>query len=324
MLRRLRADRVIGFAALAIGIGLLPLIIPRYSTFELTYVGAYAIAILGLIILTGLNGQISLGHGAFLAVGGYTVAILAQRLEISYWIAIPAAAILCAVLGLAIGMVALRLEGVYLALATFSLAIAVPSILKRFGTLTGGVQGIVLQPIATPKALQSALVPEQWLYYLTWALAGALFLGTWLLLKGRIGRSLRALRDNEIAAVAFGVNPYFYKALAFGWSASYAGIAGGIMAIATAYVSPDSYGAALSITLLVGAVLGGLDTMWGAIAGGIVVEFLPLWVQKVNAAAPSVVYGIALIVIMIVLPGGIAGAMLRPARWLCRAATAKP
>jgi len=263
------------------------------------------------VILIGNCGQISLGHGAFLALGGYTVAILAQRFGMPDWASIPIAAVISGAFGIVLGLVALRLEGVYMALATFALAVAVPSILKRFKEITGGVGGITLNPISVPGPLHGLFTPERWTYYWTWGLLAALFLATWYLLGGRVGRSLRALRDNENAAVAFGVNPQIYKSLAFAWSAAYAGIAGGILAIATAYVSPDSYGFALSLTLIIGAVLGGLDLLWGALLGGFLVEFLPLWTLKINSAAPSVVYGVALILVMILLPGGIAGAIRR-------------
>jgi len=290
---------------------ILPWLVPSYTAFELTYAAAYAIAIMGLIILTGMCGQISLGHGAFLAIGGYAVAILGQRFGAPVWVSLAAAALACALVGVALGLVALRLEGVYMALATFALAVTVPSILKRFKDFTGGVGGITLNTVGVPAPLHALLTPERWTYYWTWALLAVLFGVSWFILQGRIGRSLRALRDNETAAVAFGVNPQIYKTLAFAWSAGYAGIAGGILALATAYVSPDIYGFALSLTLVIGAVLGGLDLLWGALIGGVLVEFLPLWTQKINNAAPSVVYGVALIVVMIVLPGGIAGAIRR-------------
>jgi branched-chain amino acid transport system permease protein len=308
-----RIDRATVWAVglIVVVIAIVPWLVPSYSAFELTYAGAYAIAILGLVILIGLCGQISLGHGAFLALGGYTVAILSHRFETPDWLSIPLAALLCAVVGISLGLVALRLEGVYMALTTFALAVAVPSILKRFKDLTGGVGGITLKPVSVPASLHAFLTPERWTYLWTWALLGALFALSWFVLQGRVGRSLRALRDSETAAVAFGVNPQVYKTLAFAWSAAYAGIAGGILAIATAYVSPDSYGFTLSLTLVIGAVLGGLDLLWGALLGGFLIEFLPLWAQKINAAAPSLVYGIALIVVMIVLPGGIAGAIGR-------------
>ena len=191
-----------------------------------------------------------------------------------------------------IGLVALRLAGVYLALATFSLAVATPSFLKHYKSITGGFGGMSLPPVQAPAGVP--LDGQHWLYYVTWAVAGVLFLLSALLVRGQFGRALRALRDNPIAAVSFGVNPYFYKTVAFGWSAVLAGIAGGFYAIPTAYVSPDTFTSALSITLLIGAVLGGISTFWGALVGGIVVEFLPLVAQQVNAAAPSVVYGVAL------------------------------
>jgi branched-chain amino acid transport system permease protein len=303
----LRPGRLVAFVVAAVIIAVVPSFAPAFVSFQLSFVAAYAIAILGLIVLTGKNGQISLGHGAFLAVGGYTVAILAAKGGVPYWLAVIAAGVISGIVGILIGIVALRLEGVYLALATFALAVSVPSVLKRFGGLTGGSSGIVLSPIVPPLHVD----PEKFYYYVTWLVAGAIFVFTAVLLEGRLGRALRAIRDNEVAAVSFGVNPYYYKTLAFAWSAVYAGIAGGLIAIATGFASPDTYGFTLSVTILVGAVLGGLETLWGGIAGGVVIVFLPLWAQKINAAAPSVVYGVALIAVMLVMPGGIAGSLIR-------------
>jgi len=303
--------RVILTAAFAVLVVVLPWLIPAFLTFEFTYVGAYAIAILGLVILIGNSGQISLGHGAFVAVGGYTVAVLLQSLGLPYGFSIPIAALVCGLLGIVLGAIALRLESVYLALATFALAASVSPLLKRFKHLTGGVQGISLPSAHTPQAFQHVFPNETWFYYLTWGIAAILFAIAYAGLHGSVGRSLRAVRDSEIAATAFGVNPVFYKALAFGWSAAYAGVAGALLAVVTAYVSPDIYGIALSLTLLAGAVMGGLDLMWGAVIGGIAIEFLPLWAQRVNPALSSVVYGVAEIAIMMFMPIGIAGALLR-------------
>jgi branched-chain amino acid transport system substrate-binding protein len=295
-------------AALVVLLAVLPWFVPAYLAFQLTFVAAYAIAILGLIILTGYNGQISLGHGAFMAVGGYAVASMLHLGGIPYWVSVPSAAIACSVFGVAIGFVALRLAGVYLALATLALAVSVPPMLKRFKALTGGVQGISLPSPHAPAAL-GWMSGEAFYYYVTWALAAVLFGVAWFVLRGRVGRCLRAIRDSEIAAVAFGVNPVFYKTLAFGWSAAYAGVAGALLAVVTAYVSPDVYGFSLSLTLVIGLVLGGLGSMWGALIGGVIIEFLPLWAQKINPAASSIVYGVALIVVMVFMPGGIAGAL---------------
>src|ERR1700686_2225913 len=242
-------------------IAILPWVVPSFLVFDLIYVAAYAIAILGLIILTGMNGQISLGHGAFMALGGYVVAVLAQKAGIPYWVGVPLAAIASGVAGLFIGLVALRLAGVYLALATFSLGVATPSFLKHYKSITGGFDGMSLEAVKAPAGVP--LDGQPWLYYFAWAVTGVVFLLSALLVRGQFGRALRALRDNPIAAVSFGVNPYVYKTLTFGWSALLAGIAGAFYAIPTAYVSPDSFSFALSLTLLIGAVLGGIMTFWG-------------------------------------------------------------
>jgi branched-chain amino acid transport system permease protein len=304
----LRPKQLFLIGLLAVVVAALPLFIPSFVSFELTFVGAYAIAILGLVILTGMNGQISLGHGAFLAVGGYTVAILAASTGIPYIVSILIAGVICGIVGIGIGLVALRLEGVYLALATFALAVTTPSLLKHYKAFTGGTQGIVLTPIGAP-AFLSGVTPEHWLYYLTWIIVAVVFFATAFLLRGRTGRSLRALRDNEIAAISFGVDSHYYKTLAFAWSAAYAGIAGALLAFATAYVSPDVYTFALSLSLLTGAVIGGIATPWGALLGGVVVVFLPLWAEKISPAAPAIANGVILILVMIFMPFGVVGAL---------------
>ena len=286
------------FAAVAI-FAVLPWVIPSFLTFQFAFAGAYLIAILGLTVLTGTNGQISLGHGAFMATGGYTLAILAQALGWAPELTLPVAAAVAFVIGGIVGVVALRLSGAYLALATFALAVAVPPLIKRFASVTGGAQGVTLVFSRDSRVL----------YAEAWGIAAILLLLTWLMLGGRIGRCLRALRDNEIAAVSFGIDPVRYKTFAFALSAAYAGIAGALVATATAYVSPDTFGLQLSLTLVIGVVIGGLDSLWGAVIGGLVVEFLPILAQSINTAASSLVYGIALILVMILMPGGIAGAL---------------
>jgi len=297
-------------------IAILPAVVPSFVVFDFIYVAVYAIAILGLIILTGMNGQISLGHGAFMALGGYVAAILAHRLGWPYWVGVPLAAIASGAFGILIGAIALRLAGVYLALATFSLGVATPSFLKHYKSITGGFDGFSLDPVTAPAAIP--IGGQLWLYYVAWTIVGAAFLASAFLVRGRFGRALRALRDNPIAAISFGVNPTYYKTLAFGWSAVLAGIAGAFFAMTTAYVSPDTFTFALSITLLIGAVLGGMLTFWGALVGAIVIEFLPLVAQQINEAAPSVVYGVTLILMMFFVPDGIVGGVQRLTRRLVR------
>ncbi|HZO93604.1 MAG TPA: branched-chain amino acid ABC transporter permease [Candidatus Baltobacteraceae bacterium] len=300
---------MLGPALAVVAIAVLPWIVPSFVVFDLIYVAAYAIGILGLVILTGMNGQISLGHGAFMALGGYTVAILAHAMGWPYWVGVPLAALTSGLLGIIVGLVALRLAGIYLALATYSLAIATPSFLKHYKSVTGGFGGISLDQLTPPSWIP--LGPQHFAYYVAWALAGIAFLASAFVVRGRFGRALRALRDQPIAAISFGINPYVYKTLAFAWSALLAGVAGALFAVATAYVSPDTFSLALSITLLVGAVLGGIATFWGALVGAVIVEFLPLVAQQINNGAPGVVYGVALIVVMLFVPDGIAGGLRR-------------
>ena len=283
----------------------LPFMMSGFRLFQFTQVFIYAIALLGLNILTGYNGQISLGHGAFWAIGAYTTAIMIDRWNIGYGWTIPTAGVLCLVVGFLFGLPALRLEGLYLALATFALALAAPQILKYFEHWTGGSQGIVLSKPKAPLGLP--LTEDQWLYFLALAVTIVLFVLARNLLGGRTGRAIVAIRDNHIAAEAMGVNNALYKSVVFGVSACYTGIAGALSAITIAFVAPDSFDLFLSFTLLTGIVIGGLATISGAIFGAFFVQFVPNWSQDISKAAPWAIFGIFLIVFMYVMPHGIAG-----------------
>jgi branched-chain amino acid transport system permease protein len=302
-----RAARIVGLLAL-IGVACaLPFILTNFRLFQFTQVYIYAIAILGLNMLTGYNGQFSLGHGAFYAIGAYISAIMMDQWGVHYGWTIPVAGVLCLVVGFLFGLPALRLEGLYLALATFSLALAVPQILKYFEHWTGGSQGLVLSKPNAPFGLK--LNSDQWLYYLT---LGVLILLFWLganLLRGRVGRAIVAIRDHHIAAEAMGVNSALYKSLIFGVSAAYTGVAGALSASVIAYVAPDSFNVFLSITLLIGAVIGGMASISGAVFGALFIQFVPNWAQDISKAAPWAIFGVFLIVFMYVMPFGIAGAL---------------
>jgi branched-chain amino acid transport system permease protein len=291
-------------AALLVAL-LLPFFVSGFRLFQFTQVFIYAIALLGLNILTGFNGQISLGHGAFYALGAYTTAIMIDRWSVPYAWTIPVAAAICLVAGFLFGLPALRLEGLYLALATFALALAVPQILKYFEHWTGGSQGIVLDKPDPPGWLP--LTADQWLYLLTLAVLLVLFALAWNLLRGRTGRAIVAIRDHPIAAEAMGINSALYKSLVFGVSAAYTGVAGALSAITIAFVAPDAFNVFLSITFLVGVVVGGLASISGAIWGALFIQFVPNWAQDVSKAAPWAINGIFLIVFMYVMPRGIAG-----------------
>jgi branched-chain amino acid transport system permease protein len=310
----------LGIAALALlGALVLPFTLSNFRLFQFTQVFIYAIALLGLNMLTGFNGQISLGHGAFYAVGAYTTAIMIDQWNVAYGWTIPTAGVLCLVAGFLFGIPALRLEGLYLALATFALALAVPQILKYFEHWTGGSQGIVLSKPNAPWGLR--LTPDQWLYLVTLGVLVLLFALAANLLRGRTGRAIVAIRDNPIAAQAMGVNTALYKALTFGLSAAYTGVAGALSALAIAFVAPDAFNVFLSITFLVGIVIGGLASISGAIFGALFIQFVPNWAQDISKAAPWAIYGVFLIVFMYAMPRGIAGSLrLAVGRWARRRA----
>jgi branched-chain amino acid transport system permease protein len=256
----------------------LPFVLSGFRVFQCTQVCIYAIALLGLNILTGYNGQFSLGHGAFYAIGAYTTAIMIDRWNIGYGWTIPIAGVLCLVVGFLFGWPALRLEGLYLALATFSLALALPQILKYFEHWTGGSQGIVLSKPKAPWGLP--LSEDQWLYFLSLIILVILFVLAANLLRGRTGRAIMAIRDNHLAAETMGINSALYKSVVFGVSAAYTGI-----------------------------VIGGLATIPGAIFGAIFILFVPNWALDISKAAPWAIFGIFLIVFMYVMPRGIAGSL---------------
>jgi branched-chain amino acid transport system permease protein len=301
----LRRPRLVGLLALLLVACALPFLLSNFRLFQFSQVYIYAIAILGLNMLTGYNGQFSLGHGAFYAVGAYVSAIMMDRWNISYGWTIPVAGVLCLIIGFLFGLPALRLEGLYLALATFSLALAVPQILKYFEHWTGGSQGIVLSKPNAPFGLR--LNPDQWLYFVT---LGVLVILFWLganLLRGRVGRAIVAIRDNHIAAEAMGINTALYKSLVFGVSAAYTGVAGALSASVIAYVAPDSFNVFLSVTLLIGSVIGGLASISGAVFGALFIQFVPNWAQDISKAAPWAIFGLFLIGFMYLMPFGIAG-----------------
>ena len=291
----------------------LPFFLSNYSTFQLTMVLVYAIALLGLNILTGYNGQISLGHGAFYAIGAYATAVLMDKFGWPYWATLPVAAAVCLLAGFLFGLPALRLEGPYLALATFALAIALPQILKykHLEEWTGGVQGIVIMKPESPIAtlFGQKMNSDRWLYFVTLFVTVVMFTIGWNLLRGRIGRALIAIRDQPVAAASMGIDNAMYKSLAFGVSAMFTGVAGALGAIAVAFVAPDSFTVFLSLSLMVGMVIGGLASIWGALFGALVVQFVPNVADHISRAAPGAIYGAMLILFMYVMPTGIVGAI---------------
>jgi len=308
------------FAVLAVTAFALPAFLSDFRAQQFAYVAIYLVALIGLNILTGYTRQISLGHGAFMAIGGYTTAILMADHGVKDIVTIPLAIIVAGAAGVLFGLPAARLSGLYLALATFAIAVATPAVIKKFEGFTGGGSGINL--FGTPE-LTASLTPvkiigfdvnfNNWLYYLSWTVALIGYVIAWLILRGRTGRAFRAVRDSETAAVSSGISLTRTKVLAFGISAAYAGAAGALFAIATTFVNPDTFPVALSIFLLVGVVVSGLGSLTGLIVGAVFIQFMPLWAQSVSKSpgAPAVVYGVILILLILALPGGASGLISR-------------
>jgi branched-chain amino acid transport system permease protein len=293
----------------------LPFLFSNYHLFQLTLVMANAIALLGLNLLTGYNGQISLGHGAFYGIGAYTAAVLMNSLGVHYVLAVACAAGVCFCAGFLFGLPALRLEGLYLALATFALGMSLPQILKykHLARWTGGSQGILLDKPTAPFGI--ALSADQWLYLFTLSIALIMFMIARNLIESHVGRAIVAVRDHPVAAATMGVHVARTKALTFGVSVMYTGIAGALTALSVQFVAPDSFLIPLSITLLVGVVVGGLASISGALYGALFIQFVPNLADHVSKAMPGAVFGLVLIVFAYAMPFGIAGFIKRMLLW---------
>lgn len=302
------APRLLAAVALLVAIAL-PMALSDFHVFQATQILIYAIAILGLNLLTGYNGQISLGHGAFYAIGAYAAAILMARYEVPYFVALPLCAIVCFAVGFLFGIPALKLEGHYLALATFALALAIPQLLKypAFEYWTGGVQGLFVNKPEAPFGLP--MNADHWLYYFTLAVTVFVFVLASNLLRGRIGRAIVAIRDHPVAAETMGINIAMYKATTFGISALYTGLAGGLSAIVIQFIAPDSFTMFLSIFLLVGVVIGGVGSIPGAFIGAAFIVVTPNIAADISKAATGAIYGLLLIACVYLVPNGAWGAI---------------
>ena len=297
----------VGASAVLLVALVLPWLISDYRVFQFTQVWILAIAMLGLNLLTGWCGQVSLGHGAFFALGAYCSALLMHHLGVPDWLTLPACAVICFSAGWLFGLPAARLEGLYLALASFALAVALPQLLKHplLAPLTGGTQGIALDAATPPGGWPLSV--EHWLYTLSLGSLLIAMLITHRLVRGQPGRMMRALRDHPVAASTLGVDAAALKARVFGLSAMYAGVAGGLSAAAVRYVGPDSFDVFLSISLLVGIVIGGLASIPGSILGALFVQFVPHTAEQVSREAAWAIYGLFLLVALWAMPNGIAG-----------------
>jgi branched-chain amino acid transport system permease protein len=316
---RPRLGNPVALAVLVVAVVVAPFLFSNYRTYQLAFVGLYLVALAGLDILTGFTGQISLGHGAFMGIGAYTTTILVVDHGVRDLWTIPLAGVVAGIIGLGFGIPATRFSGPYLALATFAIPLSFIGVLKRFPDFTGGNIGKNLPQLHSQFGWHTS--PSIWFYVVCWTSALVMFPLAFLIVRGRFGRAMRAVRDSEIAATANGVSTAAVKTAAFGISAFYCGIAGSLYAIGITYVNPDTFPIDLSILLLVGIVLGGAGSLYGMVFGALFVEFIRIsWgpgllhlfsrVHHVDTHAPGsglVVYGVVLLLVLYVAPSGAAG-----------------
>lgn len=303
--------RPLALALAALGAAALPFALPDYMVFRFTLALIWSIAILGMVTLVGISGQISFGHAAFYGVGGYLAAIVSTKAGLPIYWALPASAVFCFALGYGFGRVAARLGLWYVALATFGLAIAFPQWLKSsyLAPVTGGVQGYYLDLQGAPSFLPVSA--DEWWYLLSLAI---LLLGMALtarLIDSRTGRAMKAARDHDLAAAANGVNVAHLRALAFAWSAAFVGVAGCLAAIQLNFVAPGTYTFWMSLQLLIGLVIGGLNTVTGAIIGGLFLQFFPDLTALIGKRLSLPLFGVLLILAVMLMPNGLAGLLRR-------------
>jgi branched-chain amino acid transport system permease protein len=295
---------VLGFAA--------PFVLAPFYVFQLTMLFSYAVALIGLNLLTGHGGQISLGHAAFYAAGAYIGALVGRAVDSGgqgYLLALPAAGIGCFVFGYLFGVPALRLRGLTLALGTMALSVAVPPLLKRFESVTGGSVGLSVDTPQPPAGI--GVAKDQWVYLLTLVVLIAGLLFSHNLIRGRVGRALNAVRDNEVAAEAMGVRLRHYKTMSFALAATYGGIGGVIYTWTTGYVSPGTFGLMLSVYFLAAVIVGGVGRGLGPFIGAAFIYFVPSALGRINDAAPGVTFGVALVAVILVFPSGIGGLLAK-------------
>ena len=306
---------------IALGLGLigaviLPFTVADFTVFRFTLAIIWSLAILGMVILAGVSGQFSFGHSAFYGMGGYTAAILSNHLGLSVYWALPVAIVVCFVVGFLFGMVAARLGLWYQALATFGLALAFPQFLRwsKVEAVTGGVQGFYLDLQGAPEA--TGLSADQWWYLLSLSLLVVGMVLARNIIAGRPGRALKAVRDNDLAAAANGIDVPRYRAMAFGISAVYVGVAGYLAAIQLNFVAPGTYSFWLSVQFVIGLVVGGMNSVGGAAIGGLFMQFFPDLVAQLGYRQTTAISGVLLIGAVIAMPTGVAGALARLRHYL--------
>ena len=282
-----------------------PFVAPSYLTFQLTGVLAYAVAAIGLNLITGYAGQISLGHNAFFALGAYTAALSMAYWQLNYALSILLAALVSFVVGLLAGFPAQRLRGLYLALITLVLAVSVSPFIKHFKEYTGGMSGLPIERPIAPK--WTGLTQDGWVYYVVLGFAVLCFYLARNFVAGSTGRALTAVRQAPLAALSMGVDVNQYKVLIFGLGSMLGGVGGALFNLSIGFIAPDSFTLLLSVSFLAAIVVGGLGTIWGALIAGLFLQFVPSYASDISEALAGAVYGGILIACMFFMPKGIIG-----------------
>ncbi len=313
-IRLFRYGSTIGwYLTLMAGIIAFPLLVDSYSISQFTFIFIFAIAAIGLMLLIGYTGQISLGHAAFFAIGAYTSAILTMKVGLPFLLALPISGILSGVIGIIVGLPALRLSGLYLAMATIGFAFIVEEILVRWESLTMGNVGLTVMPARIGTLIFDTEMKQ---YYLMLAVLILVIIGVRNILRSSVGRALIAIRDSEIAAQAIGISLARFKTMAFIISAAFTGIAGALYAHKIGFISPESFTILVSIEFLAMVIIGGLGSLHGAVFGAAFVILLPQGILLSKDILPAflnkpglepTIYGLMIVLFILFEPLGIYG-----------------
>jgi branched-chain amino acid transport system permease protein len=294
----------------------LPLVATPYQNYQFTLVMVWAVAVVGVTVLTGFTGQISIANNAFFALGAYCAGYLMTEHGWPYLAVVPVAGVLAFAFGFVVGLPAVRLRGLYLALITMAVGVAAVPLIKRLDTITNGTTGLQVPPVTPPD--WTGLASDQWLYLLVLVITIIMFLGARNLVGVSPGRAFIAMRENEIAAESMGVNVPAHKTLAFGFSAAYAGIAGSMYAIVVGFLGPDAFGLLVSVYLIMAAVVGGSTSIAGAVMGAAFIVYVPVYAGDVSTGLIGVIYGTLIVAVMLLMPSGLHGLATRLLRGVVR------
>jgi branched-chain amino acid transport system permease protein len=303
----------VGWLILAVVGVIFPLVQSPHIVALATLGLAYAVAIVGLNMLAGFAGQVSLAQSAFVATGAYITAILVQRYNWPFMGTIPVVMIVTFLLGVLVGLPALRLSGLYLAVVTFSLGLLVPPVIIRLEHWTAGANGM---PITKKMVPSFGLATDQWKYYIALGFVCLAFYVVRNIQRGGLGRAMVIMRVNPLVAATMGVNSAYLKVMAFAWSAALAGICGSLIAMVDQFVAPHTFTFMLSILLLVGSVIGGIHSIVGALLGGLILVILPQLTDRAGLGWVGVIYGVAVVAVIMIAPNGFTGLVKAAALWI--------